>query len=275
MGGRTISVRTWVLLGIGLGLMLALYTVMPLLPQGSRGAALIGSLETIVPVGMASIGGLWAAFHLKGGRSVRLPWLLMGFAVACSELAAIAEAYYVVVLAHEPPTPSIVDVLYTIGYPLAAAALLIAIRSLGARSKPALVLSVSFLIAATIGALMWFFVLPPTLLAGGQIDTANAVNALYCMADLVLLLPLAITLAYLTSRMGFERASWPWWVVVFGISVLLVADTWFTLQAATGVNMTGGTADLGYSLGYFTLGMAALVAVDVQRALATRSGTRS
>lgn len=260
MIGRTLSIRTMVIIGVGLFLMLTLYTWLPLLRADSTAALAVANLETIVPVGIAAGVGLWAAFEFPRGTSLRLTWLFMGLAVTMYEAASILFAYYEVVLHVEPQSPGWADLFYAASYPLAVVALVIAIRSVSGGANPAPVMATSFAVVLGLSVVLWAFVLRPVVAT-----PSDLVNAAYAIADLVVLLPLGITLVYVTNRMGAARAALPWWTVIAGFALVLAADTLYTVLAATGTYLTGGLADIGFSLGYFLLGVAASVAVDVAR----------
>lgn len=269
MPRRTLSTRTLVILGVGLGSMLALYSVMPLLAQDSTAGLIVANLETIVPVGIATIVGLWAATTFPRGNPGRLIWLFMGLSIGSYELAAIIAAYYEIFLRAEPPSPGFVDVLYFAGYPLAIVALLVAIRSLGANVNLTKVLLAAFGVAGGLAVLLWYFVLSPSVAS-----PADAINAAYALGDLVIVLPLGIALAYATNRLHPGPEALPWWVVLIGLTVSVFADTLFEIAAASGTLLNGGPVDLAVTLGYFTLGIAASMAVDAARLTTTGEAAR-
>jgi len=263
VNGRIVSTRTLLVIASGLLSMLVLYTVLPLLPADGMTQAVVSGLATIVPVGIA----IWAALTFPAGSRMRMAWLFMGLSILSYEFASLIWALSEIVRGTQPASPGVIDLVYLVGYPLTMLALVSAIGALRREANPMSVLLISFGACAGLGVVLWMFVLKPVIAT-----PADLINAIYSVADLVLILPLGITLAYLVNRLGRVRDALAWWVVIAAFMFALTDDTLFTMASASGVYLSGGPADVGLTLGYLTLGVAASLAVDVTRAGGDLSG---
>lgn len=269
MNGRIVSGRTLLVIGSGLLSMLLFYTILPLLPADGMAETVISNLGTLVPVGIAAVVAIWAAYTFPAHSRMRLAWLFMGLSIVSYEFASLIWALSEIVRGVEPTSPGLIDVMYAISYPLTVCAFLAGIGALRRDVDPMPVLLTSFAAALGLAIVLWVYVLKPVVAT-----PADLVNAAYSIGDLVLILPLGITLAYLVNKLGRVRDALPWWVVIAGFMFAIADDTLFTMASASGAYLTGGPIDVGLTLGYLTLGVAASLAVDVTRAGGDLTGGR-
>jgi len=270
VNGRIVSTRTLLVIASGLLSMLVLYTVLPLLPADGLAQSISTALATLVPVGIAAGVAIWAAFTFPAGSRLRLAWLFMGLSILSYECASLVWAFSEIVRGVPPASPGLIDLLYLVGYPLTMLALISGIGALRRDVDPMPLMLTSFVVCAGVAVLLWILVLRPVVAT-----PADLVNAIYSLGDLVLVLPLGITLAYLVNRLGRRRDALAWWVVIAAFMFALADDTLFTMASASGAYLSGGPADVGLTLGYLTLGVAASLAVDVTRAGGDLSGGRA
>lgn len=265
MPSRVISGRTWTLTAVALLITLGLYAASAMGAGGKGAEAVVSNLLTLIPVAFGSGVAIWSALQFRRGEPVRTQWLLIGIAIATYFAAGLAWAYYEVILATEVPVPGVPDIFYFMWYPLVGAALIVAIRSFSGLFSPRLPLLISFGVAAVLATLMWVFILGPSVNLKELSLAENVVNVLYPLVDLIVLLPLGAALAYLTGRLGAGRLAWPWRIMLLGLALVLVADATYTISTSLGTYATGGVSDLFEALGYVAAGLAASVALDVQR----------
>ena len=172
-------------------------------------------------------------------RSERLPWLLLGTALA---LWTTGDLYYYFFLsgAAEVPIPSVADPFYLAFYPVSyvALALLLRKRMRGFQGHLWLDGVIASLAVAAVGAAVVF---DEVLRTTGGSALMVATNLAYPLADL-LLLSLVVAIFGLTGW----RFDATWALVALGFAVFAVADSVYLYETAAGTYVEGGSLDVGW-----------------------------
>ncbi len=263
MASPSLSTRTALVSVAGLGIAGSLYVMIQSGVGGDSSVTLLRNLLEVLPVGMAAIVAVWCAMQFGRGEAVRRQWSLIAAAVVIYELGLVAWMYYEVIRGVEVPFPGLPDVFFSLMLPVMFAGLFLAVRSFRGLFDPWRAYLVSTALGVALAAVLCLTVLRPGLVDSSTGLLARMLAALYPVGDLVLLLPPALTLAYLTSRLGGGSLAWPWRAVVVGLLLIVFADTMFAIQSAAGTYVTGNFVDLGWSLGYVSIAAGASIAVDV------------
>ena len=172
-------------------------------------------------------------------RGERLPWLLLGTALA---LWTTGDLYYYFFLsgAAEVPIPSLADPFYLAFYPVSyvALALLLRTRMRGFRGRLWLDGVIGSLAVAALGAALVFEKVLSTT-DGSALVVAT--NLAYPLADL-LLLSLVVAMFGLTGW----RFDATWALVALGFAVFAIADSVYLYETAAGTYVEGGPLDVGW-----------------------------
>ena len=172
-------------------------------------------------------------------RGERLPWLLLGTALA---LWTTGDLYYYFFLsgAAEVPIPSVADPFYLAFYPVSyvALALLLRKRMRGFRGHLWLDGVIASLAVAALGAAVVFDKVLSTT-DGSALVVAT--NLAYPLADL-LLLSLVVAMFGLTGW----RFDATWALVGLGFAVFAIADSIYLYETAAGTYVEGGLLDIGW-----------------------------
>ena len=172
-------------------------------------------------------------------RAERLPWLLLGTALA---LWTTGDLYYYFFLsgAAEVPIPSVADPFYLAFYPVSyvALALLLRKRMRGFRGNLWLDGVIASLAVAALGAAVVFDEVLSTT-DGSALVVAT--NLAYPLADL-LLLSLVVAMFGLTGW----RFDATWALVALGFAVFAIADSIYLYETAAGTYVEGGPLDVGW-----------------------------
>ncbi len=183
-------------------------------------------------------------------RRARPAWLMLG---ASPLLYVLGDLVYYAFLqgSATPPYPSWADACWIGAYPLLAAGLvLLAGDGLhGARLTMWLDgLTGGLAAASLLGAVL----LGPVLSSTGGPLAEVVTNLAYPVGDLALLVVLV-----LVFNLHGWRTGAVWWLLAWVVAALLVVDTAYLLQSASGSYVDGGLLDGGWSLAYAALAPAA------------------
>lgn len=196
--------------------------------------------------------GLIAVLVIRGfgAGADRLAWWLLAGAVGCYFGGALAfELYYRTLPV--APRPSWSDLGYMGFYPLAFVALLLMLRSRVRRLTVATWLDciIAGLTAAALAAALALGALVRA--TDGNVAVVVA-GVAYPIADLVLLSLLAGALVVIGRGAGAG-----WWWLVGGVALFVMTDAVYAYQVVHGVYTVGGPLDIGWSVAFICLGMAA------------------
>jgi diguanylate cyclase (GGDEF)-like protein len=175
-------------------------------------------------------------------KAERLPWLLLGIALA---LWTTGDLYYFFAFSPtaDAPIPSLADPFYLAFYPVSyvALALLLRRRMQGFRGNLWLDGVIASLAVAALGAAVVF---DSVLKSTGGSTLVVATNLAYPLAD-VLLLALVVATFALTGW----RFDATWAFVAVGFAVFALVDSAYLYATAAGTYTEGGVLDVGWPLG--------------------------
>ena len=181
----------------------------------------------------------------------RLPWHLLAAGQAMFVLGDILAYNYTRFFHAEVPFPSIADPVYLSVYPLAVAGLLILIHQRSPTRDGASLID-SLIIAVSLGALSWVFLIAPQAQDGSVPLLMKLTSISYPVMDL-LLLGVAIRLA-----VGGGRRGTSFYLLVGGAGALFATDSVYGWLLLHGGYETGAILDAGWILFYALWGAAAL-----------------
>jgi two-component system, cell cycle response regulator len=187
---------------------------------------------------LASLACLVRGFAVKAER---LPWLLLGIALA---LWTTGDLYYYFAFsgAADVPIPSVSDAFYLAFYPVSYVALALLLRRRMQNFRGNLWLDgvIASLAVAALGAAVVF---DEVLSSTGGSALVIATNLAYPLAD-VLLLALVVATFALTGW----RFDATWAFVAVGFAVFALADSAYLYETAAGTYSEGGVLDVGWPL---------------------------
>jgi signal transduction histidine kinase len=236
---------------IALGAFLLVYVSWQLLGWIPGSRQNVGDL-LLLPVDVAATIAAWCAAR-RSARSDRLRsfWSWMVFALAAETIGDVVQAIYDVGL-HHSPYPSLADPFYLAFYPLLLLALLrvpaVALSS-GRRAKT--MLDVATIVVGG-GAVVWYLVLGPTALEGGQDVLAMTVSLAFPIGDLFLLAALAVVLL----RQSPIALRGPLRLITVALALGIAADVLYGAGQLHGTYTAGDFIDTLYVLEFSAFALA-------------------
>ncbi len=241
---------------------------------GEGSQTLLSNMLVDIPITIAGLVTLWSASQFPPGESLRRQWSWIAAAAVVYLLAEAAWTYYEVIKGIEVPFPGVPDIFYSLMIPVMFVGLMMAVMSFRRVFNPwpaylaSLALGVGFAVALCATVLL------PSLTDTSSTLFSRLLGAFYPVGDLVLLLPPALALTYLTARLGSGTLAWPWRAVVVGLLMIVFADTMFAIQSVTETYVTGTLVDMGWAMGFVFIGFGSSIAVDVQLTAPQRAAAR-
>src|SRR5829696_8173383 len=216
--------------------------VLPLCFGGLRRLWRRGNSRTDKGPAVSTIGQRWAP-------------VLLGIGSLSFAFGQIVFTYYEWVLQQAPPLPSLADVGFQVQYPfLLLGILLLSARPIPVASRARIALD-GLIIMSALVTLSWYFVLGPIVQEGGETTLAKVVAVAQPLADVVLVACLLI----LASRPSEHTLRPALRLLALGLTLVVVADSYFTYQTLHGTYATGTLLDVGWPLGYMLVALGAFV----------------
>ncbi len=242
---RTRRARAALLLG-GLLVFYLSWQLLHWIPGDREG---VGDL-LILPIDAGAAAAAWCASRrCSGSPQLRSFWRLMAIALLAETIGDITQAIYEVAL-HQAPYPSLADPFYLAFYPLVLLALFVATT----RTK----LLGTTLDGATIviggGAVVWYFVIGPTAIQGGQSALSMGVSMAFPVGDLFLLAGLAAVLL----RQSPRTLRRPLKLITAAVGLGILADVLYASGQLHGTYHAGDWVNTLYVLEFATFALAAL-----------------
>ncbi|TLM74289.1 MAG: hypothetical protein FDZ70_07290 [Actinobacteria bacterium] len=232
---------------------------------GEEAAALISNAPSLLIVGAAAAVIIWASLQFPASEPLRKQWLFLGIGTALWSVGGGVWNVYEVVLKQEVPFPGIADVVFLAAIPMLTAGCLLAVGSFNRVLRMMLPVAISLLAGVAAAAFVVLVPLRASLADASYPLFERLVGAAYPVADLVLVLPFALALAFTAARLGGGKIARPWWLVVAGLLAIVYADTMFAVLIAEGTYTAGMYIDAGWWVGFSLIAAGASLAVDVQR----------
>ncbi|MDZ4168337.1 MAG: hypothetical protein U1E26_01595 [Coriobacteriia bacterium] len=261
--GKVVSVRTWLVFGVGVAISVALYAA--IVAAGEGASAWLSNAPSVITGVFAVLVMVWAVLQLGLNEPVGKQWAWLAAGVASFQLGQIVWTYYEAVLAVEVPFPSLADVFYLSMYPFAAVGVLTALLSFKALFdlKPALLISGALCVLATIG--LYFTVFSPILADTSMDQLAKAISMFYPLGDIWLILLPGVALAITAGKLAGGRIAWPWWCAVGGYVLVAISDVAYNVTVWNGTYQSGSIIDAGWWFGFTIVATGASLAVDIQK----------
>ncbi len=246
---------------LALGALVLLYLSWQLLHwiPGSRHG--IGDLLILPVDGAAACAAYLASRRCAGSAQLRSFWRLMAIALGAELIGDIVQAVYDVGL-DGSPYPSLADLFYLAFYPLLLLALLRVPRAAVTPAKRLRTILDGATIVVGGGAVVWYFVLGPTAVAGGQGILAMAVSMAFPIGDLFLLAGLAAVLL----RQSPDALRLPLRLITVAVLLGIVADVLYASGQLNGTYSPGDWIDTLYILEFATFALAGISQRSVQPA---------
>jgi signal transduction histidine kinase len=206
----------------------------------------------LLPVDAAATWAAWCASR-RFPRSNRLAsvWRWIALALAAETIGDLVQAVYDVDL-HHSPYPSVADPFYLAFYPLLLFALLrIPAAALSSGKRATTTLDVATIVVGG-GAVVWYLVLGPTALEGGQDVLAMTVSLSFPVGDLLLLAALAVVLL----RQSPSALRAPLRLITIALALGIVADVLYGDGQLHGTYASGDYIDTLYVLEFSAFALA-------------------
>lgn len=185
----------------------------------------------------------------------RLPWWLLGFAAACYAAGNAIWFYYQVLAPEDQTYPGPADVFYVAVVPFALAAMLtLPDRPLSAAARVRAIAD-GLIMGTALLFLSWILLVGPLVAQLGEVTWTYLFVYLYYPLTDILIITIAVTLA--TRATGARRL--PMLLVGAAFVAIACADTGIGYLALDGREAAGSGLDLGWTIGYMLLGLAAMV----------------
>jgi diguanylate cyclase (GGDEF)-like protein len=171
----------------------------------------------------------------------RAAWIVILVGQTCFLIGDVCFAVLEYVV-HSDAYPNVGDIFYISGYPFIAVGLTMLLRSRGSRDAGGVI--DGFIVATSMGVLLWVFFAEPTALDQSLPVFERLISVAYPAGDLLLI---AIG-AQLAVRQVRRQA--PYWIVAAGLVALLVADLGYLYQSFYGAYSERDPVDFGWWMGY-------------------------
>jgi diguanylate cyclase (GGDEF)-like protein len=209
----------------------------------------VGSGLYIV-LGMSSAVAILVGTHLHRPNHP-LAWSLVVLGPFFMSTADIVWTFYEPILGISIPFPSVADLFYLLGYVCLAAGLVF-VQGRPKTSGGVAALVDPLIITTAAGLLSWVFLMAPYTDDKTLSLLARLVSISYPLVDVLLLAALARFL------MTPQRRVPAFYLLTAAVATVLIADSFYAVQALEGTYQDGAPIDVGWLLFYVLLGSATL-----------------
>jgi diguanylate cyclase (GGDEF)-like protein len=239
------------LLRLAQGVSFALLVAFALHAALGRGDSLDGFFNDWVYNGLVVSAAAFCLVRAAVHRADRLPWLLVGFALALWSGAEITSTVYLSQL-DEPPYPSIADAMWLAFYPVTWVALILHVRARMRGQRRASLWLDGLVAALAVAAIVEVAVFRPVLQETGGTPLEVATDLAYPLCDLLLL-----SLVVGVFAMSGWRPGRAWALFGLGLIAAVAADCIYAYQAAHGTYVEGTALDALWPAATLLVGYAA------------------
>jgi PAS domain S-box-containing protein len=208
----------------------------------------------LIPADMTALWATWlAARRCEGSLELRSFWRMMSVAMAAETIADILllrnDISYDI-----PPFPTIADAFFLSFFVLFFLALLrVPVARVTLVKRLRIMLDGATIVLGG-GAIVWYFVLGPTVKTGGQSTLAMAVSLAYPIGDLILLAGLAAVLL----RRSPPTLKTPLLLIAVGVIVSITADIIYGNGVLNDTYTGGDPIDTLYVLEFMAFALAGI-----------------
>jgi hypothetical protein len=199
---------------------------------------------------LAAVGASRTVRCFEGGNPARRAWQLLAIGLGCYAAGQSALAVYQFALGIETPFPSLADLFFVLAMLLLVASLG---RFIGVYREVGMA-TIGNSARVTVGVSMVGVAVTAAWLLGPVIATPGpwaeqALNLLYPLLDLALLLPCLLLLA-ITLRLRGGRLWTPWLLLLSGVLCLVAGDILYAYTTYLGQVRLDPLLDLAYIASY-------------------------
>lgn len=253
------TVRLGVAFTLGFHVIYAIWLLLPL-PRhiAALGDDVLETLGALIATSFCFCGG---GLKLTGQGRVRYIAPFCGLGLLCYALQQL-YIIYPDFIHHDVPVPRwVADLIALFTYPLLLA---------GIWQLPRRPLSLSSHLRISLDGLMvitailnfsWYFIVGPALLVNGRSLEAKIVSSAYPLMDLLLVVCLLLLQA------GMKNLRQVVWLFSAGVLCVVVSDSVFEYLVMHNLTRSGTLLDIGWSLGFMPIGIAAAVAQNLPHAV--------
>jgi PAS domain S-box-containing protein len=214
----------------------------------------------LIPADIAALCATWmAARRCEGSPELRSFWRMMSAAMAAETIADILLLRNDI-LYDVPPFPTVADAFFLSFYILLFLALLrVPVAPVTVAKRLRIMLDGATIVLGG-GAVVWYFVLGPTVKTGGEGALATAVSLAYPIGDLVLLAGLSAVLL----RRSPPILKLPLLLIAAGVLVSITADVVYGNGVLKGTYTGGDPIDTLYLMEFVAFALAAIAQPTVR-----------
>lgn len=231
--------------------------VIPELNLGENAASYYSNIIQIIASATTGILCWRTMFIFERNDPMRQVWLLMGAGVFSWCIGQVLYAGYIYVHnGTEPPYLWYSDIGFLLIQPFIVIALFTFARAI---SVPPPIWGIALSTLILIAALMISF----------QNDYVNLMQATYDLERLSIIAymlfdPILVATTVLTaSLLSGGQLAYPWWFCSAGLMLYYLSNLLFNLLSAEGIYVSGTWADLGWTLSFTLIGIAAMLVYNV------------
>ena len=206
-----------------------------------------------LPLGIFSaICASYAANQKMLNQDTRRAWVFIAFSMVSLSLADII--YTILESTRGIGFPDIPDIFYLLFYPLAFMGLtIIPTRVYDPSQKKTWKIDLAIMIVSAT-SLLWYFIIAPTAVAGGESWAEILVAGAYPAMDVLLL----ASVASILFRRSEINTRYSLYLLGAGLLFYIIGDIGYAWQVLQDLYLTGSWVDIFWTLSYFIIGLAAL-----------------
>ncbi len=240
-------------LALGAGLYIAVYSTWILYKWTDPAyELLIAGLGYLPPGIFSAVCAGYAATRGQLDQTTRRAWFFIALSVIALSLADII--YVTLENTRGIGFPDIPDIFYLIFYPLAFTGLvIIPTQAYDPSQKKTWKLDLGIIIAGGT-AILWYFIIAPTAIAGGEKWSEILIAGAYPAMDVLLLGSIA-SILFRKSEINTRRSLY---LLGVGLLVYVIADIFYAWLVLQDLYVSGTWVNLLWTLSYFLIGLAAL-----------------
>ncbi|HXY45995.1 MAG TPA: hypothetical protein VEH29_17555, partial [Acidimicrobiales bacterium] len=230
-------------------------------PAGARASVWVDDLGTAAAALAAFIGSALKARSTTGRH--RSGWIWIAAGCASWTVGECIWDWYALLRAETVPSPSVADVFYLLGVPLAVVGIVLLAAGKGPmRSGLRLVLD-GIIIAGSLLFISWSTALGVVYRLGGGPLLSRVVDLAYPVTDIIMTTAALAALSKVRGRRRHELG-----LIGAGLLAFSVADSAYSYFTYSGTYGNGNVFDVGYIIGYLLIVYAALVPARAEEGLA-------
>ena len=206
-----------------------------------------------LPIGLFSIiSALYTSNQKNLDQRTRRAWQIMALSLIFLVVGDII--YLVLELTKGVGFPDIPDFFYLVFYPLAFIGVIAIPTQLSDPAQEKTWKLDLAIIVAGVAAILWFFLIVPTAISGGEGWAAHLMAGAYPAMDVLLLASVA-SLLFRKSDINTRRSLY---ILGIGLLSYAIADIAYAGLVLQGLYRSGSWVDIIWTISYFIIGLAAL-----------------